>query len=106
VTTPEGYEKSKVRQYLSKLGAYQFWPVQTGYGTATIDCLACVGGKFIGIEVKKEGYVPSSFTARQRVTINTIFESGGMVFAGTSEEIIKGLAQWLLKQESVPAVVK
>jgi hypothetical protein len=98
--TPENYEKSKVRKYLSQAGAYQFWPVQTGYGAATIDCLACVGGRFVGIEVKKEGYRPSSFTARQRATINSIFEARGVVFAGTSDEIIKGLSSWLLKSDT------
>jgi hypothetical protein len=98
--TPEAYEKSKIRKYLASIGAYQFWPVQTGYGAATIDCLACVGGKFVGIEVKKEGYRPSSFTARQRATINSIFEAGGAIFAGSSGEIIEGLSSWLLKSAS------
>ena len=102
--TPEGYEKSKVKKYLSQIGAYQFWPVQTGYGASTIDCLACVRGRFVGIEVKKEGYKPSAFTARQRHTIDTIFGSGGLAFIGTSEEIIKGMAIWLL--ESAPAAAK
>jgi hypothetical protein len=100
--TPEGYEKSLVKKYLSQIGAYQFWPVQTGYGAATVDCLACINGRFIGIEVKKQGYHPSSFTARQRVTLNAIFASGGLVFAGTGKEIIKAITSWQLK--SVPAV--
>ena len=99
--TPEGYEKSLVKKYLSQIGAYQFWPVQTGYGAATIDCLACINGRFIGIEVKREGYQPASFTVRQRDTLNRIYASGGSVFTGTGEEIVKGIASWILK--SVPA---
>ena len=104
--TPEGFEKYRVKKYLSRIGAYQFWPVQTGYGAATIDCLACVGGKFVGIEVKKEGYRPSSFTARQRITINIIFASGGKVFTGTGDQIIKGMEAWLLEQKPALAVGK
>jgi hypothetical protein len=98
--TPEGYEKSKVKKFLSQIGAYQFWPVQTGYGAATLDCLACVGGRFVGIEVKRAGYHPSNFTARQRATINAILGAHGMVARGSGEEIIKELAAWLLKQHT------
>ena len=101
--TPEGYEKSKVKKFLSHVGAYQFWPVQTGYGASTVDCIACIHGRFVGIEVKKEGYHPSSFTARQRASLNAIFSAGGLVFAGTGEEIIKAITSWLLKSAPVAA---
>ena len=55
MTTPEGKVKAKVKKLLKEFNAYQFWPVQSGYGNKTLDCLACVNGKFIGIETKAPG---------------------------------------------------
>lgn len=93
--TPEGREKKLVKAYLASGGAYQFWPVQTGYGAATLDCLACINGHFVAIEVKKEGYAASSFTTRQRVTMETMQRAFATVFSGNAEEIIRDIEQWL-----------
>ena len=101
--TPEAYEKERVKVFLDEIGAYHFWPVQSGYGSATIDCLACVQGYFVGIEVKKPGYVPSNFTRRQLVAIDRIAKAGGKVFTGDGFEITRDMAQWLM---SVPAAGK
>ena len=32
---PEAKVKDAIKTYLKEIGAYQFWPVQTGYGAAT-----------------------------------------------------------------------
>jgi len=87
--TPEGAVKKKVRDYLKSIGAYQFSPVQMGIGSPTLDILCCVGGKFIGIEVKAPGKVP---TPRQRLTMAAIEEAGGIaIWSDSPEDIIKQL---------------
>ena len=75
-STPEGKVKDKVKRLLAKYGAYQFWPVQTGYGAPTLDCLACYKGYFIGIETKAPGKHP---TPRQQLTMEDMVKAGGRV---------------------------
>jgi|SRR5579863_68565 len=93
--TPEGYEKQQVKAFLKSLGAYQFWPVQMGYGAATIDCLACINGRFVGIEVKKKDYRPSDITKRQAVILNQIDTAKGEIFVGDADQIIENMKAWL-----------
>jgi hypothetical protein len=69
--------KRAVKAYLKNLGAYQFWPVQTGYGSATIDCLVCYRGRFYGIETKRPGVKEP--TPRQGCVMREITEAGGEV---------------------------
>jgi hypothetical protein len=90
--TPERIEKDKVRDYLESIGAYQHWPVQQGFGRQTLDCIACVNGHYVGIEVKSH---TGNYTARQRLTMKQIVVAGGGVFGGTADQIIEGIAQWL-----------
>lgn len=76
--TPEGKVKRDIREYLASIGAHAFWPVQMGLGAATLDCLACVKGRFVGIEVKRpEVWKP---TARQALEILRITKAGGVAF--------------------------
>ena len=63
----EAVVKKTVKQVLNEWGAYAFWPVPTGFGAHTVDCLACVPikitpgmvgktmGLFVAIETKREG---------------------------------------------------
>ena len=83
--TPEGLVKKKVRNYLVFIGAYFFFPVQMGIGSSTLDILCCIGGKFVGIEVKAPGKVP---TSRQCLTMGAIKEAGGIAIWGDSPEDI------------------
>ena len=46
VLPPEGKVKDRVKRLLKKYGCYQFWPVQTGYGAPTLDCLGCHNGRW------------------------------------------------------------
>ena len=92
MTTPEGYEKRDVKKYLTSLGAYQFWPVQTGRGKAGVDCYACINGDFVAIEVKRPGKEP---TPRQDVTLGEVRAARGETFAGDAATIIEGIGQWL-----------
>ena len=51
MTTPEKKVKKKVVALLLKYSSYYFYPVTAGYGASGVpDIVACVQGKFIGIE--------------------------------------------------------
>ena len=86
--TPEGKVKKAVKQRLDELGAYHFWPVQTGYGNATLDCLGCCQGKFFGLETKAPG---EKLTARQKITALKMRDAGALVFVVDSVENAKKL---------------
>ena len=57
--------KEAVKAVLKGWGCYQFWPVQSGIGAHTVDCLACIPvriteemvgtvlGVFVAIETKR-----------------------------------------------------
>jgi len=57
--------KKALKEVLKSWGAYQFWPVQSGIGAHTVDCLACIPvritqemigttiGVFVAIEAKR-----------------------------------------------------
>jgi hypothetical protein len=77
--TPENKIKARLKRALVPFGAkiYQFWPVQTGYGKKTLDCLLCVHGQFIAIETKAPG---KTMTALQVETACQIIVAGGKVF--------------------------
>lgn len=83
--TPEGRIKQKLRAYLKARNVYRFSPVQMGLGQTTLDELCCIRGRFVGIEVKAEGGVP---TARQRATMKEIQRAGGIAIWGDSYELI------------------
>jgi len=76
MSTPEGKVKAKVKRILKKYDCYQFWPVQTGYGAPTLDCIACANGHFIGIETKAPGKHP---TPRQQLTIDDMKSAAATV---------------------------
>ncbi|MFA5897732.1 MAG: hypothetical protein WC829_01335 [Hyphomicrobium sp.] len=91
--TPEGFVKDKVRKYLKSIGAYRFSPVQVGLGAATLDDLCCIGGRFVGIEYKREGKLP---TPRQRLTMTEMRRAGGIAIWGDdAAKIIEDLKQAL-----------
>ena len=56
---------------------YQFWPVPSGFGASSLDCLVCYYGVAIYIETKAPGKGP---TPRQEFTIAQIKSAGGLVF--------------------------
>lgn len=89
--TPEGEEKKLVKDYLTSIGAYQFWPVQTGYGRDTVDCIACIYGAFWGIEVKSE---TGKATKRQLIRLNEMEAAGAKVVIGTAAIIISIIRQY------------
>ena len=93
--TPEGKVKAKVKAMLKEAGAYQHWPVQTGYGAPALDCHACLRGFYIAIETKAPGKKP---TKRQEITCREIETAGGTVFiVDGSEESLNRLQEFLAK---------
>ncbi len=77
MATPEGKVKDRVKRLLKKHDCYQHWPVQTGYGAPTLDCVGCCSGFFFAVETKAPGKRP---TPRQRLTMADMREANGAVF--------------------------
>ena len=74
--TPEKTVKNKVVKLLKEAGAYHFYPVASGYGSAGVpDIVACIRGRFIGIECKADGGKP---TALQEKNLMDIMDTGGI----------------------------
>lgn len=73
----EANVKAAVKKYLSAIGAYWFMPVQSGFGTVSIDFLVCHNGKFYGIETKRPGV--TKVTPLQDCVMRDIVEAGGGV---------------------------
>jgi hypothetical protein len=81
----EAHIKKALKAYLTEIGAYQFWPVQMGYGATTIDVLVCHKGKFYGIETKRPGIAKP--TAAQACVMRDIAEAGGGVCLENDPEL-------------------
>lgn len=74
--TPEKLVKQKVVAILKKHGAYFFYPVTSGYGRSGVpDIVVCWKGRFIGIECKANGGVP---TALQMKNLHEITANDGI----------------------------
>lgn len=76
MTTPEKKVKDKVKKILGEHGAYYFMPATGGFGKSGVpDIVACLKGKFIGIECKANGGKP---TALQEKNLSEIMNKGGL----------------------------
>ena len=81
--TPEAKVKRKVSQLLKRAEeCYYFMPVQSGYGSSTLDYLGISKGRGFAIETKAPGKEP---TMRQKIIIREILESGGKIFVISGE---------------------
>jgi hypothetical protein len=95
--TPEKKVKAKVVAQLKTLGAYYFYPVTGGYGASGVpDIVACLKGRFIGIECKANGNKP---TALQQMNLNQIAAQGGiaLVIDETNVNELKGMIENVLE---------
>jgi hypothetical protein len=101
MTTPEKKVKDKIKKILEENDAYYFMPATGGYGKSGVpDIVACLRGKFIGIECKANGGKP---TALQEKNLNEIMAVGGfavLVDEGGIEMFRSMVAQ--LKKDDVP----
>ena len=84
--TPEKYVKDDVAAYLKGIGAYVVKPATFGYGgSGAPDRVCCFAGRFIGIEVKREGKTPTALQHRRLIEIQ---KAGGIAIWGDSSESI------------------
>lgn len=91
--TPEGKIKAAVKRKLNSLyECYHHWPVQTGMGAPTLDCVGCYRGMFFAIETKAPGKVP---TARQEHTIEEMAGAGACVMVISSMEGVENIGKVL-----------
>ena len=79
MATPESKVKTKVNRILDMYpNGYRMTPTTGGYGKSGVpDIVACIEGKFIGIECKANGGKP---TALQFKNLNAIVAAGGHAF--------------------------
>jgi len=76
MTTPESKVKKRVVDILKSHGAYFFYPVTGGYGRSGVpDIVCCWKGRFIGIECKTKGNVPTQLQVKN---LMQIVEQGGV----------------------------
>lgn len=86
--TPEGKVKDDVKKYLTSIGAYWFMPVQTGYGSSSLDFIVCFRGDFWAIECKAPGQ-RGKITKRQMRIAKNIQQAGGQTFVLDNVEQLK-----------------
>lgn len=84
--TPEGKVKDRVKKILTKYArAYRITPTTGGYGASGApDVVACIEGKFVGVECKANGNKP---TALQMKNLNEIVAAGGYAFVVDDKSI-------------------
>ena len=74
--TPEAKVKMKIKAIFKEEGVYYAMPIGTGYGNSGVpDFLCCVNGRFLGVEAKANGGVP---TELQKKNMKDIQSSGGV----------------------------
>lgn len=102
MTTPEKKVKDKIKKLLGEYGAYYFMPTTGGYGRSGVpDIVACLRGKFIGIECKANGNKP---TALQEKNLAEIMNVGGFAVAVDENgiESFKALLDQVKNSKHVP----
>jgi hypothetical protein len=86
-STPEGIVKKRVKDYLDSIGAWHFLPVSNGMGRHGIpDILACINGRFYGIECKARGKRANTSALQER-------ELAGIAAAGGVAVVVDHLDQ-------------
>lgn len=93
--TPEGRMKEKVKKILREAGAYYHCPVMNGMGSPTLDFICCFRGRYLAIETKAPGKLP---TERQRITMTQITDAGGAVLVISEIRHLDQLQDWLEKK--------
>lgn len=94
--TPEGKVKAQVKEVLNVLGCYWFMPVTGGYSCSGVpDFVACVGGRFVGIETKSV-HSSHGVTRLQELNSQNIRKNSGIALVITEDNI--NTLQSLLEQ--------
>ena len=96
MATPEKKVKQNVVSVLTELGAYYFYPATGGYGRSGIpDIVACLGGRFIGIECKAGNKKPTPLQARE---LQAVKDSGGIAIYYSEPAMNKQDLEQLLRR--------
>lgn len=81
--TPERRIKEKIVAVLKDEAVYYFFPATHGYGRSGVpDIIACVNGRFLGIEVKAGTNKPTALQVRE---IEHIRRCGGVAIVANEE---------------------
>lgn len=81
--TPEKRVKDKVVGVLKDEGAYYFFPATHGYGRSGVpDIVACVNGRFLGIECKAGKNKPTALQVRE---LEAIRAASGVAIVANEE---------------------
>lgn len=93
--TPERAVKAKVEAVLKSEGVYYFFPATHGYGRSGVpDIVACVNGRFLGVECKASGNKPTALQVRE---LERIRQSDGhaVVVDETNWDMVRDLVRRL-----------
>jgi hypothetical protein len=96
--TPEGRVKAKINGVLKHLGpeCWRFMPVQTGYGSPSLDYMLCYRGRFIAIEAKAKG---KKLTPLQKRTTAAMEAAGALVLIVDDDDSLAIALQIMLFEE-------
>ena len=95
MATPEKKIKDKVKKVLDQLNCYYFFPATGGFGRSGVpDIVCCIEGRFVGIECKANGNLP---TALQQKNLNDIGFNGGVALI-IDETNVGELKEWIEKE--------
>lgn len=93
--TPEFYEKKKIDEYLTSIGAYIVKPTTMGFGASGhSDRLFCYRSKFASVEAKREGAGPTKLQSKR---MREVEAAGGEAFWGTADKVIPEIKAWTLR---------
>lgn len=92
--TPEFFEKKAICAFLDTIeGCWYYKPHMAGFGPSGVpDIIACINGRFVGIEVKRDNKVPTKIQDRR---MHDITKASGLAIWGTSTKVIYELRVWL-----------
>lgn len=95
--TPEARVKKRVREILDEFckdhQGYYFFPPANGYGRQGIpDVICCIQGRFVAIECKANGGVPTALQLRE---MDKITKGGGLSFI-IDEDTLDTLRAYLI----------
>jgi hypothetical protein len=97
--TPEGKVKEAVKAVIAMVpGTWSHWPVQSGMGAPTLDCVGArpCDGRAFAVETKRPGK-RHTITAQQRATARAMLAGGVTVFCidGKGDLDLRLFEAWL-----------
>lgn len=79
--------ENQIKRYLDRLGVWYMKVHGSAFQKAGVpDLIACIGGRFVGIEVKRPG---GRVSPLQKLNIEEIQQSGGVAFVAYSVEDVR-----------------